>query len=838
MKTKILVACHLSLVTVFQDLRYGLRMFVKNPGFAIVAVSILALGIGINTAIFSVLNAVLLRSLPVPNPHELRSINWMGRNPEMNHYMGAGMGETSTGMRYAGSFPYPAYRSFRERGAGFAEVFAYFPLYSMTLHTRNESSVTEGMMVSGNFFTGYGRRTLIGRTITPEDDRIGAAPVVVITYRWWEQHFDLDPTALGQTMQINKNPFTIIGVLPKDFVGLIPGDPTEFYVPLSTQPQLTANFPLESTIHWWIQIMARLAPDANESQAQASLEVLFRQILAVSTTKMEQPSIMLEDGSRGPLIQRQSMAQPLWALLAVVGLVLLITCANIASLLLVRGVSRQHEMAIRTAIGAGRWRLIRQSLTESLLLSLTGAAVGLIFAEWSKSALLGFFISYMDNLHIDARTDANVLAFTLGLSVFTAVLSGLLPAFRVSRVNPAAGLKDRAAMVSPRLRLGKLLVSAQVGLSLLLVVGAGLMIRSFANLSSVDPGFNPKNLLLFRLDAGQSGYDDQKSMEFFGNVRQSVAAIPGVQSVALSDLALLSGGMSATSVTLPGNSETPDASYQTNRLFVSDSFFSTLGMNLVLGRDFNPNDSQTESLVAIVNEMFVNSFLPGVNPIGQAVKSGSTEYRIVGVCSDAKYQNLRDKTPATMYLAYQQKSRKAGAMFFEVRSVLPPLSLVPAIRKIVSVIDPTIPITQISTQQQNLERSIVQERLFASLCGFLAVLAMLLSCIGLYGLMAYTVKRRTIEIGIRMALGARPRDVAMPIVREAFWLAFLGVIVCIPVAYGLAHLIRSFLYGIEPYDPATLIGGAALFLVVAILSAWIPARRAARVDPMTAMRCE
>lgn len=833
-----LITRHLSLVTLFHDLRYGFRQFVRNPGFTAVAVLTLALGIGVNTSIFSVLNAILLRSLPVPNPHELRSINWMGRNPELNHYMGNGMGETSTGIRYAGSFPYPAYRNFRDHGAGFAEVFAYFSLYSMTLHSRNDSSVTEGMMVSDNFFDGYGRRALFGRTISAEDDRIGAPPVVMITYRWWEQHFDLDPNVLGQTLQINKKPFTIVGVLPKDFVGPIPGDPTEFYVPFSAQPLLAPNFPLDSGNHWWVQIMARLAPDANEEQVKASLDVLFQPILSESSTKMEQPSIRLDDGSRGPLIQREGMAQPLWALLAIVGLVLLIACANIASLLLVRGVSRQHEMAIRTAIGAGRWRLIRQSLTESLLLSLAGAFVGLIIAEWGKSALMGFFVGFMDNLHIDTRTDANVLAFTLGISLCTALLSGLLPALRISCVNPAAGLKDRAAMGSPRLRLGKLLVSVQVGLSLLLVVGAGLMIRSFTNLRHVDPGFIPENLLLFRLDAGQSGYDDQQSKEFFANVRQSITVLPGVQSVALSDLALISGGMSATSVTLPGNSENPDASYQTNLLHVSDGFFSTLGINLLLGRDFNSSDMPADTLAVIINETFVNSFMPGVNPIGQTIMYGTTECRIVGVCSDAKYVNMRDKTPATMYLAYQQKSRKAGALFFEVRSVLPPLSLVPAIRRIVSEIDPTIPITQIRTQEQNIEQSLTQERLFASLCGFLALLAMLLSCIGLHGLMAYTVKRRTSEIGIRMALGARPRDVALPIVREAFWLAFFGVIICAPIACGLAHLIQSVLYGIQPYDPLTMIGGSLLLISVAVLSAWLPARRAARVDPMTALRCE
>ncbi len=824
--------------SVFQDLRYGLRQFARNPGFTMVAVLTLALGIGLNTSIFSVLNAVLLRSLPVPNPHELRVITWMGRNPEMSHFTGNGMGETSTGIKYAGSFPYPAYRDFRDRCEGFSEIFAYFELGSATIVSNQESFTNNGMMVSGNFFTGYGRGTLLGRTVASEDDRIGAVPVVVITYRWWEQHFDLDPNVLGKTIQINTHPFTIIGVLPKEFVGPLAGDPTEFYIPFSTQPQMVANFPLESNNHWWVQIMARLIPGANESKIRDSLEVLFQRILHDSSTKMEQPSIQLEDGSRGPLFTRQRMARPLWTLLVVVGLVLLITCANIASLLLVRGVFRQHEMAIRTAIGAGRWRLIRQSLTENLLLSLTGAAAGLLLAEWSKAILFEFFVDSMDHLHIDTRTDSHVLTFTLGLAMITTVLSGILPAFRSSQVDPAGSLKDRSSIGSPRLHLGKVLVSVQVGLSLLLVVGAGLFIQSFTNLREIDPGFNPENLLLFRLNAGQVGYSDQQSIVLFEHVRQSISTIPGVHSVALSDIMLITGGISATSVSFPGRSENPDASFQTNRLNVSDAYFSTMGLPLLSGRDFNPSDTQSSPLSAIVNDTFVNSFLSGLNPIGQVIQCGTSEYRIVGVCSDARYKNLKEKPPTTMYLAYRQKTRKTGFMCFMVRSALPPLSLVPAIRKAVAAIEPSIPITEITTQQQCIDQSIVQERLFATLCGFLALVAIVLSCIGLYGLMAYTVKRRTDEIGIRLALGALPREVSIPIIYEAVVLSTIGVIMGTPVAYGIAHYLRSTLYEIPPYDPKTLIGSAVLLIGVATLSAWIPAWRAARIDPMTALRSE
>ena len=822
--------------TLWQDIRYGFRMLGKNPSFTIVAVLTLALAIGANTSIFSILNAVLLRSLPVPNPHELRVINWLGRNPELSNYTGSGMEHTSGGLMYSGSFPYPAYRDFRDQGTGFSEVFAFFLLDNITVLTRGAASTADGLMVSGNFFPGYGARTLIGRTVTPEDDRLGVTPVAVITYRAWERCYALDPSVLGQTVTINQNRFAIIGVLSREFVGPLPGDPTDFYVPLSAQPQLASNRPLESPNHWWVQIMGRLARGANEAQAQASLEVLFRQVLSESTTKMEQPGIWLEDGSRGPLRVRQHMAQPFWALLALVGLVLAIACANLASLLLVRGVSRRHEMAIRTALGAGRWRLIRQSFTESLMLSLAGAALGLLFALWCKELVLGLLIPVKENLHFDARTDANVLAFTLGLTVVTAVLFGLIPALRAARVDPAHGLKDRVAASAPRLRLGKVLVSIQVGLSILLVLAAGLSIQTFANLSRLDPGFDAENVLLFRLNTAQAGYEGQRRVSFFDGLRESIAAIPGVRAVALSDLALVGGWMSMNGISIPGRSANPDEHLQACQMVVSDSFFSTMGISLLLGRDFDEADNSHNPKVAIVNETFARSFLPDENPVGQTFTMGSTDYRIVGVCRDAKYDNVRDDVPPIMYFAYRQMP--TGAMYFEVRSSLPALSLVPAVRKAVAAFDETIPLENIKTQRQLLEQSIVMERLFASLCGSLALLALFLSCVGLYGVTAYTVTCRTSEIGIRMALGATPWCVAYPILREAVLLAAAGVAVGAPAALATARIIRSQLYGVEPHDPLTLAVAAIVLLAVAAFAAWIPARRAAKVDPMAALRYE
>jgi predicted permease len=820
-----------------QDFRYALRTLARSPGFAAVAVLSLALGIGVNTAIFSLLNAVLLRSLPVRNPQELRVANWVARNPEVSNYTGDGMGRTATGLTYSGSFPYPAYRDFRDRGTGFAEVFAFFPLSNVTAIVRGQAGVAMGLMVSGNFFAGYGAQTLIGRPIAPEDDRPAAAPVAVITYRCWERYFSLDPGVIGQRVTLNQNAFTIIGVLARGFAGPLVGDPFDFYIPLSAQPQMAPTRPLGSGKHWWVQIMARLAPGANEAHAQASLDVLFRQVLSASDNKMEQPGIWLEDGRRGPLKTRQQIGQPLWALLAVVGLLLLIVCANLAGLLLARGAARQHEMAVRAAMGANRGRLIRQSLTESMVLSLAGGSLGLVFAAWSNAGLPALLARFQENIQFDTSLDANVLGFTFGVAIVATLLSGLLPALRASRVDPAAGLKDRSALGSPRLRLGKVLVSVQVGLSVLLVVVAGLLIETFANLSRVDPGFDPENLLVFRLNAGQAGYKGAQLENFFENVRRSLAAIPGVREVALSDLALVGGARSSSGISIPGRAAGHNEQLQASQLIVSDSIFATMGIGMLLGRDFGLVDTGTSPKVAVVNESFARSFLRNKSPVGQAFNVGPEDaYQIVGVCRDAKYNNLRNEILPTMYFPYSQYP--VGSMFFEVRSVLPALALAPAIRKVVAAADPNIPVADLRTQKQLLDNSVLPERLFASLCSFLALLAVLLSYIGLFGLMAYNVARRTGEIGIRMALGAGPGDVARPIVREALLLAAAGLAAGVPVALALARIIRGALYGVQPYDPATIVGGAMILLLIAALAAWIPARRAARVDPMSALRCE
>jgi predicted permease len=827
------------MAVLWQDIRYGLRMLAKSPGFTAVAVLSLALGIGANTAVFSALNAVLLRSLPVRNPHELRLINWVGRNPQYSGYNGPGTSDVPGGFTMGTSFSYPAYCTLRDGSKGFAGVFAFSSPRSVTVVGHGEPSHAGALLVSGNYFSGYGVGPLIGRAIVPEDDRPDAAPVAVISYRWWQQHCGSKPDTIGQTVSINKTTFTVVGVLPRDYLGPTSGDSTDILVPLSSQPQIWPTRLLNSPDQWWVQIMGRLAPGADEAQAQAGLSVLFHQSLGLSKTKMDEGGILLEDGSRGQLMLRRQLAKPFFLLTAVVGVVLLIACANLAGLLLTRGAARRHEMAVRAAMGAGRWRLIRQSLIESLVLSLIGAVLGLVVAVLGRQSLLGFLAWNQESSRFDLRTDTHVLSFTFAITVFTSLVFGILPAIRVSRTDPAHALKNRSALGAPRLVLGKVLVAVQVGLSVLLVIGAGLMIRTFVNLARVAPGFDPENTLLFRVRPADAGYDEQRFIDVYDRIRTALVAIPGVQAVTFSGFPLVSGTSSSDFIEFQGGGSEAGQKLLTNYLEVGDDFLHTMNIPLLLGRDLNAADNAGSSPVAIVNQTFARHYFPGENAVGKTFISYHPTTRtvqIVGVAGDTKYNRVRADIPPLMYLSQRQYASRAVS--FAVRSALPPFSLLPAVRRAVAAVDSDLPLSMVRTQEQVLDESVAADRLFASLGGALAFLAILLSCIGLYGLMAYNVARRTQEIGLRMALGATRRNVAAPVLREALLLTLIGLAVGVPVTLALTRFIKSQLYGVAPADPITLAIGGALLVVVALLSAWIPARRATKIDPMVALRCE
>jgi predicted permease len=823
-------------------MRYALRQLLKHPGFTAVAVLSLAAAIGANTSLFSAFNAVFLRELPVRAPRELHVLNWVGLVREDKPYRIAtdeavGIPADVVRMRY-GIFSYPMYRAFRDDGKGCSEVFAFSRTDPLTLVACGRGSKAQGLLVTGNFFAGYGANTLIGRTITPQDDQPAAQPVTVITYRAWERYFDKDPNVIGRTVMLSGNDCTIVGVLPRSHVGPLIGDEADFYGPLCLQPRLKLDLSMTSIDHYWLHVMVRTCPGYPEAQAKASLEVLWRQYMRDHLDERTPSALLFLDGRHGPLIYRFLMSQTPLRLLYAGGLVLLIACVNLAGLLLARNAAREHEIAIRAALGAGRWRLIRQSLAESLAVSLPGAILGFIFAWWANSVLRSLLPSFLpgaDHIHeearFDVRIDANVLAFALGAVLLTALLVGLLPGLLAAGVNPGARLQSTRVRGGPHLGLGKVLVVGQIAMSLVLVTGTGLLLRSLANLQNEELGFDPKNLLVFHLNAADAGYEESRRTRFYEDVNEAIAAIPGVRMAAFADSCHIGTPCNARLVDVPERSIREMVS---RCLVVSDSFLATLGIPLLRGRSFGVLDGPGPVRAAIVNQAFCQSVFPGEDPIGRFFKVGARDHQIVGVCGNAKH-GMREDQGETIYVSYRQAP--APEVWFAVRTAVAPLTLAPQVRRAVAALNPLIPLT-ITTQTALCNLLMLRPRVYASLGVFFTLLVLALACIGIYSLMAHNVALRTGEIGIRMAIGARPQDVSRAILREALLLAGLGVGIGVPLALVAVRIIRWLLYGVKPYDPATL-GAAAMVLIgVTVLAAWIPARRAARLDPMAALRFE
>lgn len=833
-----------------RDLRFALRTLAKSPGFTAVAVVSLALGIGANTAVFSLVNAILLESLPVANPQELRVLRWSGMDARTAWFTGsitpAGGRTISTGSAvYAGRLPnrtvadaftFPQYLSLRAHGATEADIFAFTELRNVTVAMHHEPFVAEGLMVSDNFFPGLGVHPLWGRLFTAGDDRPGTPPIVVISYDWWANRYAFDRGVLGRSVSLNGHLFTIVGVLPREFHGVGLAERKEFYVPFSAQPQLMAGWPTTAPDRWWIHLMARMRPRGNSAQLQAALDVTFA---SLAGKYMQAPKIEISTGRAGLAYDQAYYRRPLLILLAVVVMVVLVACANLAGLSLARGAARQHEFAVRAALGSGRWRLIRQALTESLLLSLAGGGAGLLLAFWGKAAIARLLGGSPDGLHYDFALDLRVLGFTLALTFLTAVLAGLLPAWRAGQVDPLAGLKSRGALGAPRLQAGRILVAAQIALSVLLLTGAALYVRTLVNLVRINPGFDTENLLLFRLNPRAAGlHNTGEIAAFYDQVMDALVRIPGARDVALTQFPLLAGRMSGGSFfTLPAHPELTGARRPSaHRLTVSSAFFSTLGIPVLRGRGFTAADAAGAPKVVLVNQTFARKFFAGEDPIGQAIKTGHVAWTIVGVCGDARYTSIKLKAPPTVYFSYRQDP--LGAADMAVRTSLPPTAIVAAARRAVADIDSRVPLADVTTEQAVRRQSISPEEMFATLVSALAGLAVLLACIGLYGLMAYNVTRRTGEIGVRLALGATPGRIARPVLREALVLAGTGVAVGVPVALALVQLIKSQLYGVVPFDPASLTAVVVLVAVVVLTAAWVPARKASRVDPMVALHTE
>lgn len=815
------------------ELRRAARGLARSPGLAAVAVFSLALGIGANTAVFSLLNAVQLRSLPVPNPRELRVLNWSGPLPKEYAIAGAENFMPFGGKSVSGQFSYPAYRTLREHGAGYAELFAFAPSEALTAAGPHDAFPSQALLVSGNFFAGYGTRPLLGRPLTPEDDRPGAAPAAVITYRCWERHFGLDPEVIRKSVRLNRTTFDIVGVLPQEHAGPLAGDAADFYLPLAAQPAVLQEYSLASPDHYWLQLMLRLPPGATEAAARTSLEAIFRQHQApLAEAGAEPPTLLLKDGRHGPWMQRLFLADPLRVLGWVVGLVLAIACANVAGLLVARQAARERELAVRLALGAGRGRLMSQALAESLVLAGAGACLGLLFACWGKTALAARLPGLSQGVHFDAPLDGAVLAFTLGVTVLTALLAGGLSAWHAVRTRPARALQSARALGAPRQRLSRALVVGQVAVCLVLLAGTGLFVRTLANLRQIPLGFDAENLLVFKLNAAQAGHEEPELPEFYRRVAEAVGAIPGVRQVAFADQTQLGEGYGVHKVTVPEAAAPVWANY----MRVSETYFATTGIPLLAGRAFNTEDTAAAPRSAIVNAAFAKAAFGDASPLGRKFTVNGRDYEVVGLCGDARYRDAQMDLPRMTYLPYRQAP--AAEVWFQARSPLPPAALGPAVRRAVAGLDRNVPVADLTTQIELTERQSAEQRLFASLGGVLAGFAVLLACLGLYGLLAFNVARRTSEIGLRMALGATPRHVAWPMVREALWIGGLGVGVGALGAFAGLRMVKWLLYGVHPYDPGSLLVAAGLLLLVALVAAWLPARRAMRVDPMTALRCE
>lgn len=834
-----------------QDLRYAARVLRKAPIFTAVAVLSLALGIGANTAVFSLLDAVLLKSLPVHDPSQLRILTWVrsGKVPLRSH-SGYSAQDARTGQNVSGSFSYAAYRLFGASVPQFSALVAYAP-NQFTVTAGGASEYALGHYVSGNYFTGLGVQPLIGRPLLPDDETATGQRAVVLTHRYWEKRFGLDPGVIGREILVNQRPVTIAGVMPPGFQGLYPGAEVDLFVPLAAVDEMGPEwYSKNQPDDWWIQIFGRLKPGVSDEQAASAVRATLGSAIreyAANVTDSAIPPVLLVPGAGGVGMFRNYWSTRLYILTVTCALVLLIACLNLANLLLARAAGRRHEIAVRLSIGASRSRLLRQLFTESLLLSAIGGALGLLVAKPLITLLLRHALGNNPST-LDASLDFRSLAFTLGLSLLTGILFGLAPAWRNIHADLTPAMKSSAhntTASSGRMRISRILVSAQVALSMLLLVGAGLFVRTLVSLTNVDLGFRPDRLLVFRTDASRNGYQGRRLAGVYAQMREKIAALPGVDSVAMSQHGLIQGIESDDHVYVPGRQVKPPSS-RTYLLFCSDSFLTTMRIPVLLGRGLLPGDGVANPSVAVVNESFAKQVFPGENPLGETFLLGDMAHpdpeerpiRIVGVAKDAHYNSVRSPVTATAYLPYSQRLKSVRQMTFAIRTTLPPLSIGGAVRRAVADVDRAIPVAEMRTEEDQIQSSLGTERLFAGLVGSFGALAALLAAIGLYGVLAYTVAHRTAEIGIRIALGASRGSVQWLVLRESLVTVAFGILAGAPAALALTKFVRSMLFGVTPADTVSFAAALLLMIAVTAIAAWVPARRAARVDPMVALRYE
>jgi len=829
-------------MSVTAAVRQAIRSLVKSPVFSLVAVVSLALGIGANTAVFTMLDHVLLSPLPVADPEALVQLKGVGA-----HY------GSNSGMN---SISYPMYEDFRDRNQVFSGMFCrYQTAVSVSAGGHNERTGAE--LVSGSYFTVLGVRPALGRLFTAEDDRSrGGAPYAVLGYDHWKTRFGGDPSVIGRDILVNDRKLTIVGVAQPGFVGTERLFPAQIYVPIMMAKEIE-NRPLDDRRWRWVQVFGRRKPGVSIVQVKASLQPLFHNVLAMEVQQKEfahasayarvqflRMSVDAMPGSRGQNEAEEFLAAPLWAMMGMVVLVLLIACANVANLMIARSAARQKEMAVRLALGAGRGRIVRQLLVESSLLSLVGGAVGFAIAPWAMRLLNDVMPQFDPPVSFIGSPNPRVLLFSLAVCALAALIFGLAPALRTTRPNIASTLKDQAGAVIGGGHAGwrKTLVAAQVGLSLLLLICAGLFVRSLSNLRDLNPGFDVHGLLAFSVDPSLNGYKYERAHIFFKQLTHELAGLPGAHSAAVCVVPPLSYDNWSSDVTVEGYTAKTGEDMEQAENFVSPGYFATMKIPVHAGREFTEQDVVGAARVVIVNEKFARRYFGDRGAVGRHIGMGEdpgtkTDIEIVGVVGDTKYSTMRREIPRQMYFPYLQ-NKWTGQMAAFVRTEIPPAQMFPVLRAAVRKLDANLPVYQMKTELRQRDDSLAVEKLAATLAGAFGMLATVLAAVGLYGVMAFLVARRTREIGIRMALGAVTGNVVWLVVREVLVLVGIGMLVGLPAALGLTRLLKSQLYDIAPSDPATIVVATVGIAAIAAVSAYIPARRATRIDPVKALRYE
>jgi len=838
-----------------QDVRFGLRMLARNPGFTVVAVLTLALGIGANTAVFTLIDALMLKALPVEKPEQLALFGDGGRRG----FVGLGYGQ------HYNIFSYPLYKHLRDNNPSFEGIAAFrTELDRLTVRPQGaeESGPAQlawGRVVSGNYFSVLGVQAVLGRALTPEDDRPEAPPAAVMSYAYWSRRFNNDRSVVGRVLNVNGILLTVVGVTPPEFFGESVESPlADFWLPVTLRPQLMPNrgsVLIDPYVNW-LNLLGRLKPGVSLQQAQAGVDVAFRQFLteragphpsSEEQRGIQQSYIKLNPGGSGVSNLRFLYSRPLHILMAVVALVLLIACANVANILLSRAAARQKEISMRLAVGASRSRLLRQLLTESVLLGLLGGGVAVLLSAWGVNILVRMVAGGTSSLPLNVTPDATVLGFTLAVSLFTGILFGLAPASRATGVDLAHALKGGTLGTSrgTRWNLPKTLVVSQVALSLLLLVCAGLLVRTLRNLAKQDFGFSPEHVLEVGIDPRIAGYKQDQLNRLYQALLERMNALPGVRVASLSLYSPMSGNNWSGQISVQGYFPPMNEAADCQWVWVGPHYAETEGMTLLLGRDFGPGDTKDAPQVAVVNESFAQRYLAKQNPIGRRFSMGvpakAYEIEIVGVVRNFKFNNPWQEYGPVAFLPLAQVEGPASyAAYIEIRTTTDPKSIAGPVRRAIQELDKNLPVTSISTLSEQVNESLNEEHLIASLSSFFGILALVLACVGLYGLLSYRVARRTNEIGIRMALGAERGQVLWIVLRESLALVGVGVAIGLAMAFAATRFISSQLqlYGVKSTDPATIAAATMVLAAVAVFAGYIPARRATKVDPMVALRYE